>query len=158
MADLSGSTQFRSIKATLPSGLMGGVYFETPGGTPSLLNSYQAETLSIPFGGAWAAPQNVNVIAEKIGNTVTLTFAPVSASANTAVPITSTVSLPSVFCPTANTVSQPAVLISNSTVIIGALSVFAGGIIYISPIGGNFSTTGYAEWPKSSILYTTAAL
>ena len=110
MADLSGSTQFCSIKATLPSGLMGGiyliesVYFETPGSTPSLLNTYQAQTLSIPFGRAWAAPQNVNVVAEKNGNTVTLTFAPLSASATTSAWIISNGSLPSIFCPTSNTV------------------------------------------------------
>ena len=72
MADLSGSTQFRSIKCTLPSGLMGGVYFETTGGTPALLNNYAYSQLVLSFTGVWAAAQNINISVKRVGNTVTL--------------------------------------------------------------------------------------
>ena len=159
MADLSGSIQFRSIKTTLPSGLMGGVYFETPAGTPSLLNSYQCQSFTISFSGVWAAPQTVNVFAERIGNAVTLTFALTSAGAAISGYMQSGVgSILSVFCPSSNIVWNSAIVTDNSLSQNGVITVTPSGIVTVSVVTGTFAATGLAGWPKLTIAYSTVAL
>ena len=117
MADLSGSTQFRSIKATLPSGLMGGVYYETAGATPSLLNNYAYSQLTVPFSGVWSVAQNINITAERVGNTVTLSLGGWNFAASTAGVIQTAIgALPSVFCPTTGTVYLTGVVVNNSVI------------------------------------------
>jgi hypothetical protein len=73
---------FRSIKATKPSGLLGGCYFETLNGTPSLLNAYEIASTTLSF--VPAAGQNVHIASTTtaapvvqtvlVGNQVTVTF------------------------------------------------------------------------------------
>ena len=159
MADLSGSTQFCSIKTILPSGLLGGVYFETLGSTPSLLNNYAFAQLTVPFGGVWAAPQSINITAERIGNTVTLTLGGFNTAATTAGTIsTAPGALPSEFCPVLNTVYCPGVVLDNSVNTLGMVSVSPAGIITVSVLGANFAATGLAGWEKTGLTYTTISL
>ena len=159
MADLSGSTQFRSIKTTLPSGLLGGVYFETPGGTPSLLNNYQSQSLTIPFAGVWANPVNVNVVAERIGNAVTLALSGVLQTSTTAGIITSTTALPSIFTSqsTNSVFYQPVIAINSGVNQIGMISVTTQGSMQVSLLGSNFTAGGVAGWLPICITYTLSS-
>ena len=159
MADLSGSTQFRSIKATLPSGLLGGAYFETPGGTPALLNNYAYSQLTVPFSGVWASPQNINITAEIVGNIVTLSLGGFNLAASTAGTIqTAAGALPSIFCPTTSSIYNTAVVVDNSLDTLGMISVSPTGVITVSILEANFAATGLLDGKKTAISYTTIAL
>ena len=159
MADLSGSTQICSIKTTLPSGLMGGVYFETTGATPALLNDFTNTTLTVPFSGVWASSQNISFTAEKLGHKVTLTLQGFNLAASmTGIISTAAGALPSAFCPGTNTVYGTAIVVDNSADTVGMMSVSTVGVISISILGANFAATELAGWQKMPFSYSTLAL
>ena len=99
------------------------------------------------------------VFAEKIGNTVQLTFASIltTAISNTQI-VSAGGSLPSVFCPNTNQVILPVIVTNNSVQVNGYVYVYTNGSIAFTPFSGGFTPSGFAGWEKQSISYSTAAL
>ena len=110
------------------------------------------------FSGVWSVAQNINITAERVGNTVTLSLGGWNFAASTSGVLTANGALPSVFCPTTGPVYMTGVVVDNSVDTLGMVSVSPQGVISISILGANFAATGLAGWQKIPLTYTTIAL
>ena len=101
----------------------------------------------------------LTVAAERVGNTVTLTFLGAQAVATTAAIITSAANtLPAEFCPVGYTVLNPLIVDNSGGITMGNISIQANGAISIQTMAGNFAASGVVGFNKCSTSYSTVSL